>query len=75
MATKIQKEESGQSRRPLVRQSVAARYLDVSEAKLERDRWAGGNIPYVKIGGAVRYDLDQLDAYRDRQTVGEVTAQ
>lgn len=42
----------------------AARYLGVSEAFLERDRWAGARIPFVRIGSrAVRYELSALEAY------------
>jgi excisionase family DNA binding protein len=46
----------------------AARYLGVSEAFLERDRWAGARIPFVKIGSrAVRYQHAELDAYIQQQ--------
>ena len=42
----------------------AARYLSVSEAFLERDRWAGARIPFVRVGSrAVRYELATLEAY------------
>ena len=42
----------------------AARFLNVSIAFLERDRWAGARVPFVKIGSrAVRYRLDDLEAY------------
>jgi excisionase family DNA binding protein len=54
----------------LIKQSEAASYLGLSEATLERDRWRGGDIPYVKVGPrAIRYDLEQLDEYIDRKTV------
>ena len=39
----------------LFSQIIVAAYLDCSEAKLERDRWAGGGIPYQKIGHLCRY--------------------
>ena len=46
----------------------AARYLGVSKAFLERDRWAGARIPFIKVGSrAVRYRLSDLDAFLDRQ--------
>lgn len=46
----------------------AARYLGVSMAFLERDRWAGAKIPFVKIGTrAVRYRLADLNTYLDIQ--------
>ena len=57
-------------RKNLVKQKEAADYLDLSEATLERDRWRGGDIPYIKVGPrAIRYDLNQLDAYLESKTV------
>ena len=54
----------------LVGQKEAAEYLNLSEATMERDRWRGGDIPYIRIGPrAIRYDLEQLDEYIDRNTV------
>lgn len=54
----------------LVKQKEAAECLDLSEATLERDRWRGGDIPYIKVGPrAIRYDLNQLDAYLESKTV------
>ena len=54
----------------LVGQKEAAQYLNLSEATMERDRWRGGNIPYIRIGPrAIKYDLEQLDEYIDRNTV------
>ncbi|QPJ64190.1 MAG: helix-turn-helix domain-containing protein [Candidatus Nitrohelix vancouverensis] len=42
----------------------AAKFLNVSEAFLERDRWAGARIPFVRVGArAVRYELSSLKAY------------
>lgn len=42
----------------------AAPFLGVSEAFLERDRWAGARIPFIRIGSrAVRYRLSDLEAY------------
>lgn len=42
----------------------AAEYLNVSKAFLERDRWAGARIPFVKVGSrAVRYLLSDLDEH------------
>jgi hypothetical protein len=56
----------------LVGQKEAGEYLDLSEATLERDRWRGGDIPYVKVGPrAIRYDLTLLDEYIDRKTVNK----
>tara|TARA_B100001123_G_C15183907_1_gene976502 strand:- start:271 stop:480 length:210 start_codon:yes stop_codon:yes gene_type:complete len=58
----------------LVKQDSAATYLGLSEATLERDRWRGGDIPYIKIGPrAIRYDLEQLNKYIERNTVSNIS--
>jgi len=42
----------------------AAEFLGVSVAFLERDRWAGARVPYIKVGSrAVRYQQTDLDQY------------
>jgi hypothetical protein len=44
----------------------AAKFLNVSIAFLERDRWAGARIPFIKVGSrAVRYRLEVLQNYID----------
>jgi hypothetical protein len=54
----------------LVKQDSAANYLGLSEATLERDRWRGGDIPFIRVGSrSIRYDLGQLDAYLESRTV------
>ena len=55
----------------LLNTTEAANYLCVSKAFLERDRWAGAKIAFVRIGSrSVRYRKDDLDAYitEKRQT-------
>ncbi|MEW8334598.1 MAG: helix-turn-helix domain-containing protein [Candidatus Thiodiazotropha sp.] len=52
----------------LLNTAEAAKYLGVSKAFLERDRWAGARIPFVKIGArAVRYRADDLNTYINAQ--------
>lgn len=47
----------------------AARRLNVSESFLERDRWHGATIPFIRIGKrAVRYHPDDLSAYLFKKT-------
>ena len=42
----------------------AARYIGLSKAFLERDRWAGAKVPFIKISArAVRYRVEDLDIY------------
>lgn len=54
----------------------AAQYLGVSTAFLNRDRWAGATVPFVKIGSrAVRYresDLDEFIESRVRHSTSQV---
>lgn len=52
----------------LLTTSEAARILGVSRAFLERDRWAGARIPFIKVGSrAIRYRIADLEAYILRQ--------
>ena len=52
----------------LLTTAEAATYISMSKAFLERDRWAGARIPFIKIGSrAVRYRKSDLDAYIDKQ--------
>ena len=58
----------------LIKQNEAASYLGLSEATLERDRWRGGDIPYIKVGPrAIRYDLEQLNKYIEHNTVRNIS--
>ena len=42
----------------------AAQFLGVSKAFLERDRWAGAQIPFIRVGArAVRYRVADLEAF------------
>lgn len=46
----------------------AAQLLGISEAFLERDRWAGARIPFIRVGArAVRYDPAVIEEYVRRQ--------
>jgi hypothetical protein len=36
-------------------QKIVAAKLDVSTAQLEKLRWAGGGVPFVKLGRSVKY--------------------
>lgn len=54
----------------------AAELLCVSQAFLERDRWAGARIPFIRVGSrAVRYrreDLDRFVESRFRHSTSQV---
>ncbi len=48
----------------LLNTTEAARLLGVSKAFLERDRWAGARIPFIRVGTrAVRYRESDLTAF------------
>lgn len=48
----------------LITTKEAAKKLGVSEAFLERDRWAGARIPFIKVGSrGVRYRPSDLHTY------------
>jgi hypothetical protein len=48
----------------LLKTKDAAKFLGVSAAFLERDRWANAEVPFVRVGSrAVRYKLSELEAY------------
>lgn len=52
----------------LLNTKQAAQYLGVSAAFLERDRWAGARIPFVKIASrSIRYRQSDLDQYIEQQ--------
>lgn len=46
----------------------AAKYLGVSAAFLERDRWAGARIPFIKLGSrSIRYRQQDIEDYIEKQ--------
>ena len=47
----------------LFNEKDAAAILCVKVPTLRRWRWAGGGPRFLKIGGAVRYDLADLEAF------------
>ncbi len=66
------------SHEKLLNTQQAADFLSVSKAFLERDRWAGARIPFIKIGSrAVRYresDLTQFIKQQTRLSTSQVSA-
>ena len=48
----------------LLKTKETAEILNVSEAFLERDRWAGARIPFIKVGTrAIRYRIQDIEKY------------
>jgi predicted site-specific integrase-resolvase len=48
---------------PLLTETEAAHQLALNVKTLRRWRWAGKGPRFLKIGGAVRYDPNDLDEY------------
>jgi len=66
MPRKITVSRSG---RPLMKTRQAANYLQMGENTLAKNRMNEGDIPYLKIGGSVRYDPDKLDEYLEKKGI------
>ncbi len=49
--------------RALANEAEAARILGLSVKTLRRWRWAGKGPRFLKIEGAVRYDLEDIEAF------------
>ncbi|MGZ8915201.1 MAG: hypothetical protein ACXW1Z_19095 [Methylobacter sp.] len=58
----------------LFNQIVVAHVLDCSQAKLERDRWAGTGVPFIKIGRNARYRKSTVLGAIPRQQVSTSAA-
>ena len=60
----------------LLTNKEAAPYLGVSVAFLERDRWAGAQVPFIRVGSrAVRYRISDLETFiESRRRVSHVPA-
>lgn len=52
----------------LISTAEAAQYLDVAEQTLANWRWLGTGPKWIRVGGRVKYDRHQLDAWLDAQT-------
>lgn len=49
--------------KPFLNQTDLSRRWDISPRTLERWRWLGEGPPFVKIGGRVRYRIEDVEAY------------
>jgi predicted DNA-binding transcriptional regulator AlpA len=66
---KTLEDSSMQNLQNLLTTKQTAELLNVSEAWLERDRWAGARIPFIRLGArAVRYDPEVIRKYLQEQT-------
>lgn len=59
----------------LFSQIMVAALLDCSLATIERDRWAGTGIPFVKIGRLVRYRKSDIKEWLNKHKSVNSTSQ
>ena len=58
----------------LFSQETLAAIRDCSLATLERDRWAGAGVPFVKMGRLVRYRKSEIRTWLEQhETVSSTT--
>ena len=50
---------------PLLKEGEAAEILNLEVATLRRWRWKGCGPRYLKLGGAVRYELVDIEAFKE----------
>lgn len=55
-------------------QQTIAAVRDCSTATLERDRWAGNGIPFIKIGRAVKYRKSDVVAWLNEHIARQSTS-
>jgi predicted DNA-binding transcriptional regulator AlpA len=49
----------------LLKEKEAAQFLSLETATLRRWRWSGGGPNYLKLGGAIRYELAAIEAFKE----------
>lgn len=59
----------------LFSQETVAAIRDCSLATLERDRWIGIGVPFIKMGHLVRYRKSEIRAWLDQQIPVQSTSQ
>lgn len=55
-------------------QAIVAAVRDCSEATIERDRWAGSGVPFIKCGRTVRYRKSDILDWLAKHTSHQSTA-
>lgn len=49
----------------LLKEREVAQFLNLKVATLRRWRWSGRGLPFLKLGGAVRYELADIEAFKE----------
>lgn len=59
---------------PLLNTRQAAEFLGVSASFLEKDRWRGARIPFIRISTrAIKYRLEDLENYVSQQVMNSTS--
>lgn len=51
----------------LLTEREAAELLKLKPCTLARWRWAGSPVPFIRVGGAIRYSAKDIHSYIERQ--------
>ena len=55
--------------RKLVKEQVVAEITGQALQTLRNDRCVGKGFPYIRLGGSIRYDLDDVEQYIQRNRI------
>lgn len=62
---------SSKAHQPLLKEAEVGEILGVSRAWLWRDRQKNREIPYIKLGGCIRYRLLDIESHIEKNIIGE----
>lgn len=54
----------------LLTEDEVSKLFNINKHTLQRDRFNGTGIPYVKLGRRVRYKVEDIQKYIERNTIG-----
>ena len=53
----------------LISEKCLADLLGISVKKLQNDRWLGQGIPYIRMNRTIRYSLDDVEEYLNKNRI------
>ena len=54
----------------LLTENEVSKLFNINKHTLQRERFNGTGIPYVKLGRRVRYKVEDIQKYIERNTIG-----
>lgn len=54
----------------LLTEDEVSKLFNINKHTLQRERFNGTGIPYVKLGRRVRYKIEDIQKYIERNTIG-----